>query len=156
MRDQVVEFLSRQLYGVVSSISNDGSPESALVGVAWWLPTAGVPELIFDTTSETRKAKNLSRDPRCAIVIGWEDETTVQLQGICRRLTGSEMEHAKPSYFRTWPECRAHESWPNVAYFSVRPNWLRYSCYLQGALRLEFDEHELISGLQNSAAGLCH
>ena len=154
MFNQVVEFLSRQRYGVISTIDATGAPESALVGIAWWRSADDCPELMFDTTSATRKAKNLDAEKRCCAVIGWEDETTVQLDGHGRRLEGAELQAAKLDYFRAWPECRAHESWPDVAYFSIRPQWLRYSCFLRGPTIAEFDRHQLIDGFRESASAL--
>jgi len=34
-------------------------------------------------------------------------------------------------YFRVWPEGQAHLKWPDIAYFVVRPRWIRYSDYDQ-------------------------
>jgi hypothetical protein len=28
-------------------------------------------------------------------------------------------------YFTVWPEGRAHLNWPDIAYFVVRPRWIR-------------------------------
>jgi len=152
--DRVIRFLARQRYGVISTVDPARGPESALVGVAWWQPLSGAAQLIFDTTSVTRKVKNIANDPRCSFVIGWEDETTVQLEGRARWLEGSELERAKRDYFRIWPECRAHERWPDVAYFSVRPTWLRYPCYLESPTIMEFDEQQLATAFQRRAAAL--
>jgi len=154
MLDRVIEFLSRQRYAVVSTVGAFGAPESALVGIAWWRPLAGLPELMFDTISSSRKAKNIARDPRCSLVLGWEDETTIQLEGDGRRVEGTELQRAKLDYFDIWPQCRAHESWSDVAYFSIRPRWLRYSCYLGEAVIREFDEQQLVSGLPDHGVGL--
>ena len=50
-RAALCEFINRQRYGVVSSISGDGNPQSALVGIA---STARL-EIIFDTVKNSRK-----------------------------------------------------------------------------------------------------
>jgi hypothetical protein len=34
-------------------------------------------------------------------------------------------------YFAAWPECEPHMNWPGIAYFVVRPRWIRYSDYDQ-------------------------
>jgi hypothetical protein len=70
-------FLGRYRYGVVSSISKQGTPQSALVG------SAVTPELeiIFDTFKSSRKYPNLVERPSCCFVVGWEGEQTVQFEG---------------------------------------------------------------------------
>lgn len=110
--------------------------------------------MIFDTTSSTRKAKNLCRDPRCTVVIGWKNETIVQLEGEGRRLEGAELEAAKLDYFRVWPDCRAHEAWPDVAYCSIRPHWLRYSCYFRGPTIVAFNRQQLSDGFRHFGSEL--
>lgn len=52
-------FLSRYRYGVVSSISADGTPQSALVGIA----VSQELEIIFDTVTSSRKYPNLIARP---------------------------------------------------------------------------------------------
>jgi len=32
-------------------------------------------------------------------------------------------------YFAVWPEGRERLRWPAIAYFVVRPRWIRYSDY---------------------------
>jgi hypothetical protein len=52
-------FMTRFLYGVVSSTSRDGIPQSALVGIA----TTPELEIIFDTVKSSRKYTNLIERP---------------------------------------------------------------------------------------------
>ena len=127
-RAALVAFMSRFRYGVVSSLSHSGVPQSALVGIAV------TPELdiAFDTVKSSRKYANLIEDPRCSMVIGWDGEQTVQLEGLATQPTESELSRYREIYFAVWPECRAHLSWPGIVYFVVRPTWIRYS---------DFDQH---------------
>src|ERR1035437_6972149 len=115
--------LSRFRYGVVSSLSRSGHPQSALVGIA----VTPELEIIFDTVNSSRKYANMHADPRCSLVIGWDGEQTMQLEGLASEPHGSELTRFQDAYFATWPECRAHLSWPGIAYFIVRPTWIRYS-----------------------------
>jgi hypothetical protein len=55
----ICNFILRQRYGVVSSIASDGTPQSALVGIAC-TPRL---ELIFDTLKSSRKYANLLQRP---------------------------------------------------------------------------------------------
>ena len=38
-------------------------------------------EIVFDTLSTSRKAVNLARNPAAALVIGWDDNISLQIEG---------------------------------------------------------------------------
>ncbi len=116
-------FMARQRLGVISSLGPDGRPQAALVGIA---VTPGL-EIVFDTEQSTRKYANLTARPACALVLGWSSEQTVQLEGEAEELRGAELEHYRRLYFDAWPDGRARLAWPGIAYFVVRPRWIRYS-----------------------------
>ena len=126
-------FLSRQRYGVVSSVSEMGVPQSALVGIA----VTPELEIVFDTVRASRKYPNLLARPACSFVIGWAGEQTVQLEGIATEPTGAELRRYQEVYFSVWPECLAHLQWPGIACFVVRPRWLRYSDFDQSPPLIE-------------------
>jgi hypothetical protein len=54
----------------------------------------------------------------------------VQFEGIASEPHGPDLSIIK-IYFATSPEGRAHLKWPDIAYFVVRPRWIRYSDYDQ-------------------------
>jgi pyridoxine/pyridoxamine 5'-phosphate oxidase len=121
----IYAFMAAQRLGVVSSVGQDGAPQSALVGIA---VTPGL-EIVFDTLEASRKAQNLCRNPKCSFVIGWAGEVTVQVEGFAENY-GQEEEGLRAYleiYFRQWPECREHLTWPGITYFVLSPTWLRYS-----------------------------
>ena len=86
-------------------------------------------EVVFDTLSTSRKAVNLARNPAAALVIGWDDNISLQIEGVARRPVGDDLASAKAAYFREWPDGRARENWPDIAYVVVQPKWIRYSNY---------------------------
>ncbi len=120
-------FMARQRLGVVSSLGPDNRPQAALVGIA----VTPELEIVFDTVDTSRKYANLTARPACAFVLGWSSEQTVQLEGEAERLQGPELERYTRLYFDAWPDGRARLSWPGIAYFVVRPRWIRYSDYDQ-------------------------
>lgn len=119
-------FMTRSKLGVLGSLA-DGSPQAALVGIA----IAPDLEIIFDTVKSSRKYRNLVARPACSFVIGWTGEETVQYEGEAQQLQSPELERYQEIYFKVWPECVPHLSWPGIVYFVVRPTWIRYSDFDQ-------------------------
>jgi hypothetical protein len=125
-RDELLAFMRRYRVAVQSSVSAAGAPQAALVGVA----IGDDFEIVFDTLGSTRKAANLRRDGRIALVLGgWGpgEERTVQLEGVADEPGGAELSRVRELYFRTYPDGRARLAWPGITHFRVRPTWLRYS-----------------------------
>ncbi len=120
-------FLSRHRYGVVSSLSSAGTPQSALVGIA----VSPELEIIFDTVKSSRKYRNLIANPACSFVVGWGGEQTVQFEGVAEESQGSELKRFQEIYFAAWPDGPARMSWPGITWFVVRPRWIRYSDFDQ-------------------------
>jgi uncharacterized pyridoxamine 5'-phosphate oxidase family protein len=124
--DFLYDFISRHRYAVMSSVSEEGNPESALVGFA----VAPDLKIIFDTVFTSRKYKNLIQNSSIAMVIGWENEQTVQYEGRVIFQAGNEFNKMKKLYLKVYPEGREpREKWKDIAYFVVVPDWIRYSDY---------------------------
>lgn len=126
-QDDLYAFIRQNRYAVVASVAADGSPRSALVGVA---ATPSL-DLVFDTLRSTRKYVNLCARPRCSAVIGWSGEQTLQIEGEAEELRGEALAQLQEVYFDQWPECRAHLAHPEIVYLAIHPTWLRYSDYNQ-------------------------
>ena len=120
---ELVRFMRRSRIAVQASVSRAGGPQAAVVGIA--ISDSG--EIVFDTLGDTRKAKNLRIDPRIAFVIGWDEERTVQYEGIADEPQGAELARVKEVYFSVFPDGRERERWAGITYFRVRPRWLRYT-----------------------------
>ena len=132
--EEVLEIIRKKRLAVVSTVHDSGAPEAALVGFA---VTQGN-EIVFDTLASSRKAVNIARRPAAALVVGWEDDISVQIEGEARRPQGDDLANAKAAYFREWPDGRARENWPDIAYIVVRPRWMRYACYAGAPVIEEF------------------
>jgi len=126
-KSAIYALMMQHRYGVVSSISRDGYPQSALVGIA----TSPELEIIFDTVKSSRKYPNLIERPRCSFVIGWSGEQTLQYEGIAEEPKGAALQRYQEVYFSVWPDGLARLSWPGIAYFVVHPRWIRYSDFDQ-------------------------
>jgi general stress protein 26 len=126
-RDELVWFLRRNRLAVQASAAPDGSPQAAVVGFA----VSDDLEIVFDTVETTRKSLNLRADPRIALVIGWDDAVTVQIEGLADFPVGAELARLQECYFRVYPDGRDRLSWPGITYVRVRPAWVRYSDFTQ-------------------------
>jgi hypothetical protein len=126
-RAGIYSFMAKHRYGVVSSLSRDKNPQSALVGIA----TTPELEIVFDTVKSSRKYPNLNEHPSCSFVVGWGGEQTVQFEGIAIEPKGAQLERYQQAYFAVWADGPARMSWPGITYFVVQPRWIRYSDFDQ-------------------------
>ena len=119
----ILDFISRHSLCVLSTVNKKGNPASAVVEFA---ETNGL-ALIIDTLSDKRKYKNLKNNSSVSCVIGWDDNKTVQFEGIAVELEGEELSEYKDVYFKKLPESRAFEKWGDLRFFKITPTWIRYS-----------------------------
>jgi hypothetical protein len=108
---------------VEATVTADGAPQAAVVGVA----ISETLELVFDTLDSTRKAQNLRARPRLALVVGGEEERTLQLEGVADVPAGEELLRLREVYFATFPDGRERLAWPGLIHVRVRPTWARFS-----------------------------
>ena len=142
-RAELLAFMRGHTNAVQATVSPDGSPQAAVVGIA---VTDGL-EIVFDSLDVTRKARNLSVNPRIALVIGgWvaRDERTVQYEGVVDRPSGDELERLKAVYYATFPTGPSRLSWPGLIYLRARPTWIRYTDFGKDPIeRTELDQTRL-------------
>lgn len=120
------DFISRNKFAVVSTLSGDNLPEAALIGFA---ATTNL-QIIFDTSSNSRKYLNIIQNPSVALVIGWDNEQTVQYEGIAKKPTARELEELLPFYFNIFPDGKDRRgNMKDISYICVEPKWIRYSDY---------------------------
>jgi hypothetical protein len=99
-KSAIHSFLRQHRYAVISSLSASHTPQSALIGVA----VSPNLEIIFDTFKSSRKYPDLMANSNCSLVIGWENEQTLQLEGRAHEPHGPELAHYQKIYFETWPD----------------------------------------------------
>lgn len=96
---------------VQTSASPTGAPQAALVGFA----VTDQFEIVFDTLETTRKAQNLRKNSRIALVIGgWisGDERTVQYEGEPMNLPVRNSSASSGSIIRHTPMAPAAQAGP--------------------------------------------
>jgi general stress protein 26 len=126
-REDLFGFMRGHLLAVVSSIGPRGGPQSALMGIA----VTDELEIVFDTVRSSRKYANLQANPAAAFVIGWTGERTLQYEGVAEELGGEELRRCQEVYFAVWPDGEERKNGPDICYFLVKPQWIRFSDYGQ-------------------------
>lgn len=133
-RRQIDAFLREWPHVTLATASVSGVPEAALIGVA----VTDEGDLVFDTLESTRKWKNLVANPSVALVIGWDDFRTIQLEGLATVLapTDPDRDSLVAQYLARFPTGEERLSWPGIQHVRIRPTWLRYSDYRSGTPRI--------------------
>jgi PPOX class probable F420-dependent enzyme len=139
-RDELLVFLRRYRIAVEATAGRDGTPQAAVVGIA----VSDELELVFDTLTSTRKYANLRANPRVALVVGWDDEATAQVDGVAHFPEGEALERARACYFSVYPDGRDRLAWEGITHVVVRPERVRFSDFKQTPpLFVEFGPDEL-------------
>jgi general stress protein 26 len=131
--EEVYAFMAAESLAVLSTVTERGEPEAALVGFA----VTPKLEIVFDTVKSSRKYPNLTKNQRMAWVIGCTTEVTVQFEGVAEELVGEALAKHKKTYFAKFPDGVEREKWPGITYFVVRPKWIRYCDYNPQSRRIE-------------------
>lgn len=122
------------MLAVLASVGSNDMPEAAVMEFA---QTENL-ELIFDTINTTRKYLNLKKNPKIAFVIGWDEGTTVQYEGIAEELHGKKLIAYKKIMFAKNLSFQSWEHLPGMTYFKVTPRWIRYSAMNQLPWKITF------------------
>lgn len=118
----LIEFLRRHKLAVEATVAAGGAPQAAVVGIG----VTDRLEIVFDTV-DTRKLANLRRDPRVALVIGWDQGITAQIEGLADEPSGADGERIRAAYFAAYPDGVDRLAWNGITHVRVRPTWVRYS-----------------------------
>jgi hypothetical protein len=125
---RLLAVMRQERYAVQASVGADGTPQAALVGVV----VSDSFEVVFDTLGSSRKAANLRRHPRAALVLGpagADAAQTVQLEGLADEPRGADLDRLLALYFERFPDGRERQRLPDITYWRVRPTWIRVSDY---------------------------
>jgi len=133
MDKEQLEFVRQRGLAVVATRDAHGEPQAALVGVA----ATEQGEIVFDTLTSSRKYRNVSSRPWVALVIGWDDEVTLQREGAADLPRGEDLERCQGAYFEQYPDGRQRVASPDITHVRVRPGWLRYSDYRPDSFTIE-------------------
>lgn len=123
MKGFILEFIKRQKLAVISTVSIDNKPESAVLEFG----QTNELELIFETFTSSRKYKNLLTNQHVSFVIGWDENMTVQYEGVAEELNSDNALPYKQIYWEKNPHAKRWASREGIVYFKVKPTWIRFS-----------------------------
>ena len=123
VKQLITELLEKETLAVISTVSSNNTPQAAVVEFG----QTDKLELIFDTFSGSRKYQNLLHNNQVAVVIGWDNNVTVQYEGLATELAGDELAQYKSIYFQKNPDAKRWDKYPDIKHFKITPTWIRYS-----------------------------
>ena len=122
-RKFILNFIKRHTIAVLSTVTPQNTSESAVIHFA----INDNFEIIFNTYVSYRKYKNLNHHNAVSVVIGWDEDITVQYEGKAQELQGKELVQCKEIFHQYHPISRKWDQSPETRYFKVVPTWVRYS-----------------------------
>lgn len=117
------DFIKRHKLAVLSTVNTDDKPQSAVLEFG---ETEEL-ELIFDTFASARKYKNLQTNTFVSLVIGWDENITVQYEGIAEEIKGEKAKKYQQAFWSKNPDAERWKLLGGMTYFKVTPTWIRYS-----------------------------
>jgi uncharacterized protein YhbP (UPF0306 family) len=119
----IYDFIHKQKIAVLTTVTLESLPEAAAIEFGETVEL----EIIFDTLVSYRKYQNLQNNKSVALVIGWDEDITIQYEGKAQELDKDQQTEYQEIYFTKNPEARRWTKNPGIRYFKVIPTWIRYS-----------------------------
>lgn len=119
----VNDFIKEHNIAVISTVTHDFLPESAVMGI---YPGENF-EIFFGTLKDSRKYQNLIKNPRVALVIGWDQGRTIQYEGEVVEISGDALKEFEKTSMATMPTAAKYTSDQNAAFFKIIPKWIKYT-----------------------------
>ncbi len=125
----VFDFIKQHHLAVLSTVSGDMLPEASVVGFDIEQKNADF-EIRFVTFDSSRKHANLKRNPRVAMVIGWDHGKTIQIEGEAFEVTDSEdVKEIEWKNLEKMPTVAKYINPERAVFYKIIPKSLRYSDY---------------------------
>ncbi len=128
LKAKALEFLREHRSAVISSISEAGLPQSATVT---FLVDDDL-NLFFVTRKSSRKYANMMKNPKVAVVVGFDPDhpSTIQMEGEAHEADGNRLvmllQFSKDMAFREqwWPLLKI--AGLDFVIMEVKPDWMRW------------------------------
>lgn len=121
---ELFDWLDKQILCTVATLGEGGYPNVATVAFSQSQDL----QLVIITDKDSRKATNIARDQKVAVVITNEDERyTLQLEGSARQLSWGEFEPYEVHHYKKLPFSLPFKDIPGQTPFLITPTHMRFS-----------------------------
>ena len=128
IKTRIYEFVKEHHLAVISTVNGQALPEASVVGIFVKKLEHEDFEIHIATYDSSRKAFNIKRNPRVALVIGWEHGKTVQIEGVAEEITGlDEKDKVKWEEYPHMPTLAKHIKQEHAVMLKITPKWVKYS-----------------------------
>lgn len=123
-KKMIYDFIKKHNTAVISTVNPLALPESSVVG--FYIKEDF--EIHIATYDSSRKFMNIKRNPRVALVIGWEQGKTVQLEGAAVQITDpDEIKELEWHEMEKMPTVAKYIKPHRAVFLRIIPKWLKYS-----------------------------
>lgn len=117
-------FLKAHKLAVMATVSGDCVPQAAAVG---FVVNQDL-ELVISSFYNSRKYENIKKNPRVALVIGWEKGKTVQYEGVAVEVDPrSFMEDEFLKMLANVPAIAKYLENEHGVFYKIKPLWVRFA-----------------------------
>ena len=118
----VLDFIRKHKLAVVATTGTTRRPEAAVLE---YVVNDNL-EIVFDSLPTFRKVRNINENPQVAVVIGGEDDKTVQYEGPIAEIKGAEVEEYRQLSLAKYPNSAEIIKEKGLIWYKVTPRWIRY------------------------------
>lgn len=123
----ITEFLNQFETCVIATVDQDGKPEAATVGFS----VDDDFKILVATNQKTRKAANLSKNNKVALVVGFNGPKTVQIEGLAEKVDEAKCQDRINLHFQKVPAAKKFAGEAGQNYYLITLTWLRFTDYTQ-------------------------
>lgn len=121
----VLQFMNKFETCVIATVNANGQPEAATVGFSVDIEF----KILIGTNQKTRKALNLAKNNKVAMVVGFEGLKTLQIEGIAEKIDVEKNLGRINLHFDKVPGAKKFAGEFGQNYYLITPNWLRFTDY---------------------------
>lgn len=125
--DDVKQFLNQFETCVISTVGDNLQPEAATVGFS----VDDDFKILIATNKKTRKAANLEKNNKVALVVGFDGPRTVQIEGEAVKIDVEENADRINLHYEKVPAAKKFAGQSGQSYYLISPTWLRFTNYTQ-------------------------
>ncbi len=120
-KEDAKRFLEDKFLCVMSSVNDQGNPESAVVAFS----ENEKLEILIGTSKESRKFQNIAKRPNVALVFGFDGDRSLQYEGKVRMPAEDELQERLKYHFYKQPGAKRYLNDTSQVYVIVEPVWVR-------------------------------